>query len=800
MRRIRFAALVVAGVAVAAGCGFALWSGLNTSVESVAERFEIKVAVAPSILPQTPPEPAAIATIPQPSSLTDPASGSQAPLKVARRTKPPVQTGSVVVRFNASDAKTKAFVAEQGGRVIQSSKGRLVASLPTPKNSTPDAFKASLAQRSDVAYASADEVGRLQPVAYNPPTDSYAAASAPISEHWWLDAVKAQAAWQVGFGSAATPLRASAGAFKVAVIDTGVYMTHPDMANVLVGKDEFQSYSEATGAYTRDNDITPFNSMVWGGAPWHGTATAGAVGAAANGVGTVGVGYDVIPVGYKIEGPVYNKSGVLYDYGMSTEAAAVAIYDATNSGCRVINMSFGGTGTPDPMIVDAEDYAHARGVLLVGAAGNDGSNVPFYPASDPHVVSVSAVATANADATSYTAASFSNFGPRVALAAPGQSMWLPSTVDASGAWMGRVDGTSFSAPVVSGAAAFLWRVAPAMTVDQVTNLLESSAVDLGDPGRDDRYGYGMLDMKAAYDSLIAQYPPLSQPASLTVSAPVGTHSLTATWSPVAGSAVLYSVSLDGTSLGTTSATSYTIPEVAVGTYTVTVQPTSVHNWWSANSAISTDVSVVDTEPIASTVTLSTSAAKVAYPATSLAVTGVTNARSSHVDVESSIDGINWSPTGVAWDNSPAPAPTNIAAPVKRNTYLRLALTGATGWTDTVSNVIFVPYYAALKTPSASYSIRHKTTFTVAEGISAPARVSASSVTFKFYRWQKSGSKYTWVLRKRVRATSYSQSGSTTTYRVRTSLSTTGSYRVYADFTGGGLYTASKSAPRALRVK
>jgi hypothetical protein len=269
---------------------------------------------------------------------------------------------------------------------------------------------------------------------------------------------------------------------------------------------------------------------------------------------------------------------------------------------------------------------------------------------------------------------------------------------------------------------------------------------------------------------------------------------------VAGTVVLYSVSLDGASVGTTSGAEFTIPDVAFGAHTVTVQPTSVHNWWSAISAISADASVVDTEPITSTVALSAPAAKVVYPATSLAVTGVTNARSSHVEVQSSTDGINWGPTGAAWTNSAAPAPTGIAAPAKRNTYMRLVLTGATGWTNAVSNVIFVPYYAALKTPSASYGVRHNTTFTVAEGVSAPARVSASAVTFKFYRWQKSGSKYAWVLRKRVRATSYSQSGSTTTYRVRTSLGPTGSYRIYADFTGGGLYTAAKSAPRALHVK
>jgi hypothetical protein len=807
MRRFRFAVLIVAATAIGAGCAFALWSGLSSSgVESVAREFTVQVAQ----LPPRPPSPtaspaaapAATAAIPapprEPSGLTEPGSGSQASVMVAKRTAPPVKTGSVVVRFDSNDPSAKAFVAEQGGRVIQASEGRLVASLPTPEGSTPEQFQAALAKRSDVLYASADEVGRLQLATYTPPTDSYMDAASPIEYHWWLDAVKAQPAWQTGVGSEATPLRGSATAFKVAVIDTGVYMTHPEMANALVGKDEFQSYSADTDSYTKDLDITPFESGDPEDAPWHGTATSGAIGAAINDLGTVGVGYNVIPVGYKVEGPVI-EHGVVVDWGISTEAAASAIYDATNSGCKVINMSFGGTGTPDPMMLDAESYAHSRGVLLIAAAGNDATSSPVFPASDPYVVSVSAVATANPAATSYTLASFSNFGPKIALAAPGQSMWLPIDVDAEGAWMGRVDGTSFSAPVVAGAAAFLWRAAPALSAEQITALLESSAVDLGTPGRDDLYGHGIIDMDAAYDALIAQYPVLSKPDTMTASAEPGRHSVTATWSPVAGAEVLYSVSLDGASLGTTSSTSFSIPDVAFGNHTVAVQPTSVHNWWNSSSAISADVSVVTTEPVTSTVTLSALAPKVTYPATSLSIKGITNARSSHVVVQSSIDGRTWSATGVAWDNPFVPAPKTVSVTVKRNTYLRLAVT-APGWTNAVSNVIRVPYYAALKTPSAPSSVVHSKTFTAAETISAPTRVSASNVTFKFYRWQKSGSKNAWVLRKAVKATSYSKSGNTTTYRASLSLPKTGSYRIYASFTGGSLYTASKSAARALRVK
>jgi hypothetical protein len=132
-------------------------------------------------------------------------------------------------------------------------------------------------------------------------------------------------------------------------------------------------------------------------------------------------------------------------------------------------------------------------------------------------------------------------------------------------------------------------------------------------------------------------------------------------------------------------------------------------------------------------------------------------------------------------------------------YYRLAVIGAPGWTNAFSSAIRIPYYAAVKTPSAVTSIGRGKTFTAAETITAPARVSASSVTFKFYRQAKAGSS-TWVLKKSVRATSYSTSGKATTYRARLSLSKTGAYRIYASFSGGGLYASATSAARALRVK
>ncbi|MDR3686749.1 MAG: S8 family serine peptidase [Coriobacteriia bacterium] len=794
MKRLRATALVAAAIALGAAGAFALWANLGApGVAPAARALVVRLAAQSPASPAPPAStPTPVAPLARPSDTAVATSAPPSATVIATRTRPPVKTGAIVVRFRGNTAASRQFVAANSGRVIQSSSGWLVASLPTPKGTTPDAYRSELGARSDVLSASVDEIGRAQASGYTLPTDWIFAG--PVNdENWWQYAVKAPGAWQRGFASA-TPLRASASAFKVAVIDTGIYLGHPEMANALTGKDEFQSCDAVTGVYTKDMDITPYDGL-YSDAPWHGTAVSGAIGAAVNNTGTVGVGYDVIPVGYKVDGP-FMYQGHVYDAGFGTEAIVSAIYDASDAGCRVINMSFGGTGATPQALLDAENYAHSKGVLLVAAAGNNTTSSPSWPADDPNVLSVSAVTTSSAPG-GYAAASFSNYGPHIALAAPGQNMVLPFYTAADGYWYLWLDGTSFSSPTVAGAAAYLWRAAPWMSADQITSLLESSAVDLGTPGRDDLYGHGMLDMTAAYNSLVSQYPLLSAPGSVSATSAVGSNSITATWSPVGGTSVVYSVKFDGAPVGSTTSTSLSLDNVARGSHTIAIQPTSAYNWWNSSSAATATVSVTTTQPITPTVTLSTPATKVTYPATAVSITGSTDARSSLATVEWSTDGVNWYPTGVAWTNSVSPAPVSISAPITRTAYLRLAVTAA-GFSDGFSDAIHIPYYASMKMPSTATSVHHGKTFTVAETISAPSKVSASSVTFKFYRQAKAGSS-TYVLKKSVRATSYSTSGAATTYRARLSLPA-GAYRIYAAFTGGGLYASATSAARSVRVK
>jgi serine protease len=182
----------------------------------------------------------------------------------------------------------------------------------------------------------------------------------------------------------------------------------------------------------------------------------------------------------------------------------------------VINLSF---GSPGFSVTEQVEYTEVRaqGVILVAAAGNDGSTTPSYPASYAGVISVAAV-----DANQVQAP-YSNSGPSIAVAAPGgngSAMVLSTWVNASSgtrtpdyAWM---EGTSMAAPHVAGVVALMKASCPSLTPDQFDYLLSTGqlTVDLGAPGRDDIYGYGLIDAVKAVQGAVGQcgkpIPPVLQ--------------------------------------------------------------------------------------------------------------------------------------------------------------------------------------------------------------------------------------------------------------------------------------------------
>ena len=155
----------------------------------------------------------------------------------------------------------------------------------------------------------------------------------------------------------------------------------------------------------------------------------------------------------------------------------------------MINLSLGG-GEPDVSIQQAIAAAVRKGMLIVAAAGNDGEdgNALTYPASFPHVLTVGATDQQN------QATSFSSRSRFVDLAAPGQGIVVATALDNS--WAAE-DGTSFAAPLVSGAAAWVWTARPDLDASQLFEVMRRSATDINPPGRDDASGWGLLSVPAA---------------------------------------------------------------------------------------------------------------------------------------------------------------------------------------------------------------------------------------------------------------------------------------------------------------
>ncbi|WP_436527510.1 S8 family peptidase [Actinoplanes sp. HUAS TT8] len=336
------------------------------------------------------------------------------------------------------------------------------------------------------------------------------------SRQWDLSKMNVPAAWTTSTGAGVT----------VAVIDTGVDASHPDLAGqVLTG-------------YDTTTDTVGGNADPQG----HGTHVAGTIAAlTGNGIGVSSIAPNVKILPVRALGK--DGSGDMSD-------TAQGIVWATDHGANVINMSLGSSGQSSAVSV-AITYARSKGVVVVAAAGNErakGSPVS-YPGADAGVIAVAA--TDSGDAV----ASYSNAGSYVDVAAPGSGILstYPTALAASGTGYATMNGTSMASPHVAGTAALLLAAHPGLTPDQVESALESTAVDLGPTGRDNDYGYGRIDAAAALAEVA------STPSTAPTTSPTATVSPTPTPSATSTPVVVHP----------TVSTSVTSRSVAYGTKTST---------------------------------------------------------------------------------------------------------------------------------------------------------------------------------------------------------------------------------------
>lgn len=277
---------------------------------------------------------------------------------------------------------------------------------------------------------------------------------------WYLSKIGAPAAWDISTGS---------NAVRVAVVDSGVLASHPDLAGkVLAGYDFVNN----------DSDPSDDNG--------HGTAVAGLIAAATNNqLGMAGLGWStpVVPVKALDAAGSGSYSGI-----------ANSIIWAADQGVKVINLSLGGT-TSSRTLQDAVNYAWSRGIVVIAAAGNNGNSTAFYPAACANVIAVSATNSTD------TRPSWSNFGSYVDLSAPGAGILTLQGPSSYANW----DGTSFSSPIVAGVTALMIAANPGLSNSSTTSLLLGSCDDIGTAGYDVYYGNGRLNasraVQAAWNSI-----------------------------------------------------------------------------------------------------------------------------------------------------------------------------------------------------------------------------------------------------------------------------------------------------------
>lgn len=288
------------------------------------------------------------------------------------------------------------------------------------------------------------------------------------------------AAWGVErIGAEFAHLAGNQGAgIKVAVIDTGIDYNHPDLASLYVGGYDFVN---------NDNDPMDDNR--------HGTHVSGTVAAALDGVGVVGVAPSIELYGVKVLSA--GGSGDWNDIIAGIDWCAV-------NGMDVTNMSLGGYGNPGQQVEDALIAADEAGVLNVAASGNFYSLFGVaYPARYEVVMAVSATDRSN------KIAGFADTGPQIELAAPGVD--VNSTRRGGGYEL--LSGTSMASPHVAGTAALVFASGIQDTNfngrinDEVRTRLHSTAIDMSTFGRDNRYGFGIVNAATA----------ISEPMGLTVS-------------------------------------------------------------------------------------------------------------------------------------------------------------------------------------------------------------------------------------------------------------------------------------------
>jgi subtilisin family serine protease/PKD repeat protein len=376
------------------------------------------------------------------------------------QTAPTGTTSSLIVKVIAgvTPDQQAAIVARNGGTLTSSIPALRLLVVSVPQ----DEVAATLTRYQADAQVQTAEANKVR-VSESMPSDAL------YANQWALPRI----GWDQVFG-VVTP----SGSAKVALLDTGVDASHPELAGKVV---------PGTSILDGSNGLTDPSG--------HGTWLAGIIAAQTNNglEGIAGVAYDgvtIMPV------TVLNANGE----GQDSDVIAGVIW-AADHGADVILMAFSNPGF-SPNLQDAIDYAWSKGAIIVASAGNNASSDPHFPSGDRGVMGVAA--TDQNDAQAF----FSNEGQAVFIAAPGVDI---QTVQPGDAYT-QITGTSAAAAHVAAAAAFMKAVNPAIPNGVIVYRLASTADPAGTPIET---GNGRINMARALTSTVVDF---IQPAG---AAPVG---------------------------------------------------------------------------------------------------------------------------------------------------------------------------------------------------------------------------------------------------------------------------------------
>jgi subtilisin family serine protease len=332
------------------------------------------------------------------------------------------------------------------------------------------------------------------------PNFIYKAFLVPNDTHydkqWNMPFINAENGWNVTRGEQD---------IVVAVIDTGVDWEHNDLKNnIWINEYETVNGQDSDGngyiddirgwdfrGTTVNSVLVPENNPM--DEDGHGTHVAGIIAAELNnsfGIAGVAANCSIMPL----------RSGTTDE--LYTADIISAVNYAVANGAKVINMSLGASGVQDNLLEQTVKQAIKSNVLVIAAAGNDEVDmdyVPYIPASYAGVMTVSA--TRETKSTT----NYSNYGSCIDIAAPGGAGIGENDKDILSTYLDQQFaygyGTSMAAPHIAGAAALLFSYYPAASTQDVYFALTTSAEDLGDNGKDDYFGYGLLNVKDALTAL-----------------------------------------------------------------------------------------------------------------------------------------------------------------------------------------------------------------------------------------------------------------------------------------------------------